>query len=76
MKKKILFFSSPTSCPLMMVSLAIEDFSLDLDSVLLRSVFSCVVRSKQERPRLLQMRLHWWEWKNRAMPLVPRLPSP
>ena len=60
----------------MTVSLAMDDFSLDFESVLLSSVLSSVVRSKGERPRLLQMRLHWWEWKNRAMPLVPRLPSP
>lgn len=37
--------------------------------------FSVTARSNLERPKLSQMSLHRWEWKNNAIPLVPKLPS-
>lgn len=40
------------------------------------SFFSFLVRSNLVSPRLRQMSLQVWEWKKRAMPLVPRFPSP
>lgn len=33
-------------------------------------------KSKGVSPRPVHIELHVWEWKNRAIPLVPRLPSP
>ena len=33
-------------------------------------------RSNCSKPRARQISLHSWEWKNSAIPFVPRLPSP
>jgi hypothetical protein len=54
------------------------DYLVDLeeDAELLRLSCSVVFRSKGVNPRHLQIRLQTWEWKKRAMPFVPRLPSP
>ena len=46
------------------------------ESVSLRASISFLLRSKGVSPRLWQMALHLCEWKNRAIPWVPRLPSP
>lgn len=50
--------------------LIVRDPGLELVS------FSALVRSNRVNPRDLQILLQVWEWKNSAMPLVPRLPSP
>ena len=45
-------------------------------ALLLRIVFSLADKSNSVRPRLRQISLHSCEWKNRAIPLAPRFPSP
>ena len=64
--------SQMTSWPRTMVWLA----DLMLEACCLVSSFSETVRSKGASPRLLHMALQTWEWKKRAIPLKPRLPSP
>ena len=46
------------------------------ESVSVKASISFRLKSKGVSPRLWQMALHLWEWKKRAMPWVPRLPSP